>query len=302
MVDKVNAVVLSGGSAFGLDAASGVVKWLDERGIGWQTGRRQSADRHRRDPVSTSRSAAIRQCGRRPTAATGQSAAASAAPVGEGSVGAGAGATVGKIGEHAERSASAHQGRHRQRRDHPAQRPRRRGHRRGQRRRATSSIRPPVRSSPARAIPTARSPTSARCCAPGQAADRALPGREHDHRRRRDQRGAVQGRHQPRGADGRRWAGAGDLSVAHRRRRRYGVCARHRTLEGRGVAHRRSARSRPTPWPRPSSARPPKPPASPASPPAAICKVNSEFRVSDRLSIQRLSEAYRIYRQINNDD
>src|SRR4051794_40897895 len=37
MVDRVNAVVLSGGSAFGLDAASGVVRWLDEHGIGWRT-------------------------------------------------------------------------------------------------------------------------------------------------------------------------------------------------------------------------------------------------------------------------
>src|ERR1700724_4500523 len=30
MVDSVNAVVLTGGSAFGLDAASGVVRWLEE--------------------------------------------------------------------------------------------------------------------------------------------------------------------------------------------------------------------------------------------------------------------------------
>src|SRR6187402_2049935 len=37
LVDKVNAVVLSGGSAFGLDAASGAVRWLEERGIGWPT-------------------------------------------------------------------------------------------------------------------------------------------------------------------------------------------------------------------------------------------------------------------------
>jgi L-aminopeptidase/D-esterase-like protein len=35
MVDKVNAVVLAGGSAFGLDAASGTVRWLDEHNIGW---------------------------------------------------------------------------------------------------------------------------------------------------------------------------------------------------------------------------------------------------------------------------
>jgi L-aminopeptidase/D-esterase-like protein len=35
MVDKVNAIVLSGGSAFGLDAASGTVRWLEEHNIGW---------------------------------------------------------------------------------------------------------------------------------------------------------------------------------------------------------------------------------------------------------------------------
>ena len=35
MVDKVNAVVLSGGSAFGLDAASGTVRWLEEHNLGW---------------------------------------------------------------------------------------------------------------------------------------------------------------------------------------------------------------------------------------------------------------------------
>src|SRR5205085_3850163 len=38
LVDKVNAVVLAGGSAFGLDAAQGVVRFLDERHIGWNVG------------------------------------------------------------------------------------------------------------------------------------------------------------------------------------------------------------------------------------------------------------------------
>src|ERR1700704_2912402 len=38
MVDKVNAVVLSGGSSFGLDAAAGTVKWLEEHHIGWPAG------------------------------------------------------------------------------------------------------------------------------------------------------------------------------------------------------------------------------------------------------------------------
>ncbi|HEX6164654.1 MAG TPA: P1 family peptidase [Vicinamibacterales bacterium] len=97
MVDKVNAVVLSGGSAFGLDAATGTVKWLEEHNIGWPAG-------VARVPIVP---AAILfdlpvggQPKIRPTADCGYRAAAAAsnAPVGEGSVGAGAGATVGKSG------------------------------------------------------------------------------------------------------------------------------------------------------------------------------------------------------------
>lgn len=38
MVDKVHGVILSGGSAFGLDAASGVMKYLEEKGIGLDVG------------------------------------------------------------------------------------------------------------------------------------------------------------------------------------------------------------------------------------------------------------------------
>src|SRR5688572_2928096 len=38
LVDKVNAIVLAGGSAFGLDAAQGVVRYLEERNIGWKVG------------------------------------------------------------------------------------------------------------------------------------------------------------------------------------------------------------------------------------------------------------------------
>jgi L-aminopeptidase/D-esterase-like protein len=38
MVDKVNAVVLTGGSAFGLEAATGTVRWLEEHNIGWPAG------------------------------------------------------------------------------------------------------------------------------------------------------------------------------------------------------------------------------------------------------------------------
>ena len=96
-VDKVNAIVLSGGSAFGLDAASGVVRFLEERGVGWQT----IAGR-----VPIVAGAILFDLGIggnpkvRPTADCGYRAAAAATdrPVQEGSIGAGAGATIGKFG------------------------------------------------------------------------------------------------------------------------------------------------------------------------------------------------------------
>jgi L-aminopeptidase/D-esterase-like protein len=97
MVDKVNAVVLAGGSAFGLDAASGVVRWLEEHNIGWPAG-------PSRVPIVPA--AILFDLGVggnpkvRPTADCGYKAAeaATAGAVQEGSVGAGAGATVGKLG------------------------------------------------------------------------------------------------------------------------------------------------------------------------------------------------------------
>src|SRR5215212_8270896 len=38
LVEKIHAVVLSGGSAFGLDAATGVMRYLEEQEIGFNTG------------------------------------------------------------------------------------------------------------------------------------------------------------------------------------------------------------------------------------------------------------------------
>jgi L-aminopeptidase/D-esterase-like protein len=97
MVDKVNAIVLAGGSAYGLDARIGVVRYLEEHKVGWRvpTG-----------VVPIVPSAILFDLGvgnrpdARPTADCGYRAAtaASAAPVAEGNVGAGAGATVGKLG------------------------------------------------------------------------------------------------------------------------------------------------------------------------------------------------------------
>jgi L-aminopeptidase/D-esterase-like protein len=97
-VQIVSAISLAGGSAYGLDAASGVMKWLDERNIGYPVG---SAG-----VVPIVPAAILFDLGFggnpkiRPGADCGYKAAdvASEAPVQEGNVGAGAGATVGKSG------------------------------------------------------------------------------------------------------------------------------------------------------------------------------------------------------------
>jgi L-aminopeptidase/D-esterase-like protein len=94
-VQQVHAVVLSGGSAFGLDAASGVVRWLEERGIGFPAG----PARVPIVPAAILFDLAVGDARVRPDAAAGYAAAKAAAPgpVAEGNVGAGAGATVGKL-------------------------------------------------------------------------------------------------------------------------------------------------------------------------------------------------------------
>ena len=94
-VQQVHAVVLSGGSAFGLDSASGVVRWLEERGIGFPAG----PARVPIVPAAILFDLAIGDATVRPDAAGGYAAARAAAPgpVAEGNVGAGAGATVGKL-------------------------------------------------------------------------------------------------------------------------------------------------------------------------------------------------------------
>ena len=103
-IAEVHAVVLAGGSAFGLDAAGGVMRWLEERDIGVQVGR--SANPHTGRPVRVPIVPAailydlwIGDPRIRPDAAAGYAAceAASADAVTEGNVGAGAGATVGKL-------------------------------------------------------------------------------------------------------------------------------------------------------------------------------------------------------------
>ncbi len=95
VTERVNAVVLAGGSAFGLEAASGVRRWLEHRGIGYET----SAAKIPLVPAAILYDLAIGKAGARPTREMGEAAAAaaSAKAVEEGAVGAGTGATIGKL-------------------------------------------------------------------------------------------------------------------------------------------------------------------------------------------------------------
>lgn len=95
LVREIHAVVLAGGSAFGLDAAGGAVRYLEERGIGFETPVAKV-------PIVPSAILFDLGIGRpdvRPDAEMGYRAcqAASADPPAEGNVGAGCGATVGKM-------------------------------------------------------------------------------------------------------------------------------------------------------------------------------------------------------------
>jgi L-aminopeptidase/D-esterase-like protein len=94
-VARVHAVLLTGGSAFGLDAATGVMRYLDERGLGFEIGPVRVPivagavifDLLAGDPQA------------RPGAEAGYAACAAAIPdPGQGTVGAGTGATVAKAG------------------------------------------------------------------------------------------------------------------------------------------------------------------------------------------------------------
>jgi L-aminopeptidase/D-esterase-like protein len=94
-VPHVHAIVLSGGSAFGLDAASGVMRWLESHGHGLRVGPACVPI----VPAAVIFDLGVGDGTIRPDAAAGFAAceAASAAPVTQGNVGAGAGATVGKM-------------------------------------------------------------------------------------------------------------------------------------------------------------------------------------------------------------
>ena len=91
----VHAVVLAGGSAYGLEAASGVRRYLERKGVGFPTGGGVVPI----VPAAILYDLGIGKPGVRPTREMGEAAAAAAtdAAVTEGCVGAGTGATVGKM-------------------------------------------------------------------------------------------------------------------------------------------------------------------------------------------------------------
>ncbi len=95
LVHRVQAILLSGGSAFGLQAAGGVMQFLEEQGIGFPT----LAGPVPIVPAAILYDLGIGEATARPDAAAGYAAcqAASAGPIKEGSAGAGTGATVGKV-------------------------------------------------------------------------------------------------------------------------------------------------------------------------------------------------------------
>lgn len=95
LVQQVHAIVLSGGSAFGLETATGVVRYLEERGIGYDVGVAKVPI----VPAAILFDLGVGDAKIRPDAEAGYKAckAASTNPPGEGNAGAGAGATVGKM-------------------------------------------------------------------------------------------------------------------------------------------------------------------------------------------------------------
>ena len=260
LVQQVYAIGLSGGSAFGLDARSGIMRYLDEKNIGFKAYGAINV------PIVPAASLFDLDIGAnpkiRPTADCGYRAAqaASTAPVAEGNVGAGAGATVGKSAG----ASRAMKGGIGSAGDSNARRPDRRGACRRSTRPATSSIPRPEKSSPAFARQTARrSPTRGCCSRLAQSRQPARLGENttlgvvatnatltktqatkiardgarrfraralsepHDGRRRhdlrdRDRRTARQRRRQPR-----------------RRARGAGRCRRHRPRRASGHGHSR---------------------------------------------------------------
>ncbi len=95
IVNEVQGLIIAGGSAFGLDAAGGVMEFLEERGRGFDV----TITRVPTVPAAVIFDLSVGNCRARPDKAMGYAAALAARPEaqGDGSVGAGIGATIGKL-------------------------------------------------------------------------------------------------------------------------------------------------------------------------------------------------------------
>lgn len=95
LVNEVHAVLIAGGSAFGLDAAGGVMEYLEEQGRGFDV----TITRVPIVPTAVIYDLSVGHCRARPDKAMGYAACQAAAPEaqGDGSIGAGTGASVGKL-------------------------------------------------------------------------------------------------------------------------------------------------------------------------------------------------------------
>jgi L-aminopeptidase/D-esterase-like protein len=95
IVNEIHAVVISGGSAFGLDASGGVMEYLEEQGRGFDV----AITRVPIVPTAVIYDLSVGNCMARPDKASGYAASQAAHydPHGDGSIGAGTGATVGKL-------------------------------------------------------------------------------------------------------------------------------------------------------------------------------------------------------------
>ena len=95
LTERIHGLMFSGGSAFGLESASGLRRYLEHRGVGFETGTAKVP----LVPAAILYDLGIGKASARPTREMGEaaSAAASDKAVAEGAVGAGTGATVGKL-------------------------------------------------------------------------------------------------------------------------------------------------------------------------------------------------------------
>jgi L-aminopeptidase/D-esterase-like protein len=95
VVNEVHGICIAGGSAFGLDAAGGAMEYLEERGRGFDV----AITRVPIVPTAVIYDLSVGNCRGRPDKAMGYAACQGAKdhPQGDGSVGAGVGATVGKL-------------------------------------------------------------------------------------------------------------------------------------------------------------------------------------------------------------